>query len=147
MSKSSATGFRQMTEVGCVLSMFDGLFKIRNNCPISQWSEERRRQRWQMLHFRNDKLNGIKCFKKLDHWQKLTQSGKRTCQNDFFDRGVFAGENRKGQNGLQHHIDNAESKITIGCAVLYVCKVCGGDFRTELFNVIFGNIADCKINV
>ena len=97
--------------------------------------------------FRNDKLNGIKRFKKLDHWQKLTQSGKRTCQNDFFDRGVFAGENRKGQNGLQHHVDNAESKITIGCAVLYVCKVCGGDFRTEFFNVILGNIADRKINV
>ena len=97
--------------------------------------------------FRNDKLNGIKCFKKLDHWQKLTQSGKCTCQNDFFDRGVFAGKNRKGLNGLQHHVDNAESKITIGCAVLYVCEVCGGDFRTELFNVIFGNIADCKINV
>lgn len=42
--------------------------------------------------FRNDKLNGIKCFKKLNHWQKLPQSGKRTCQNDFFDRGVFAGK-------------------------------------------------------
>ena len=51
ISKLSATGFRQMTEASCVLSMFDGLFKIRNNCPISQWSEERRRQRWQMLHF------------------------------------------------------------------------------------------------
>ena len=50
-AKVNTAGFRQVTEVGCVLSMFDGLFKIRNNCPISQWSEERRRQRWQMLHF------------------------------------------------------------------------------------------------